>query len=260
MNEMVENLPAAPGPATDETAASIAIDELPLPYLELDACGVVTRANQAMLALYPSGQGKMVGKPAWELMPKDEQETSFAAYRMQMESGEDLPVVRRPIYVDSGEYRTFELHRNYIRDEEGKPAGMRLVGLDVTETLRALEESERMRNWLQSAMESVTEAVILTDSLGFIRSLNPALEELLGWKSHDIIGKVVEKAMPMLSFTPIGTNRLCFTMGLQERTRGIATVLNREGRALRVEISTAPIVDRESGFTNGVVAVLRRLD
>jgi PAS domain S-box-containing protein len=260
MNEMVENLPSLPESAAFEFAPSDGIESLPLPYLELDARGVVTRANRATLALYPPDQGEMVGRPAWELMAIDEKETSSEAYRSLMESGGDPPVVRRTMYVRSGEFRTFELHRNYIRDAEGKPTGMRLVGIDVTDSLRVLEEAQRMRNWLQSAMESVAEAVILTDSLGFIRSLNPALEELLGWKARDMIGKVVEKAMPVLSFIPIGTNRLCFTMGLQERTRGIATVLNREGQALRVEISTAPIVDKENGFTNGVVSVLRRLE
>jgi PAS domain S-box-containing protein len=260
MNETIENLPAAPEAAALELAASDAFDELPLPYLELDTLGVVTRANRATLALYPKDQGEIVGRPAWELMAIDEKESSSETYRLLMESGGDPPVVRRTIYVRSGEFRSFELHRNYIRDAGGKPAGMRLIGIDVTESLRALEEAQRMRNWLQSAMESVAEAVILTDSLGFIRSLNPALEELLGWQARDMIGKVVEKTMPVVSFTPIGTNRLCFTMGLQERTRGIATVLHRDGHALRVEISTAPIIDKESGYTNGVIAVIRRLD
>ena len=49
-------------------------------------------------------------------------------------------------------------------------------------------------------------------------------------------------------------------MALESRTKGIATLLDRERRELRVEISTSPIIDKESGFTTGVVTLLRRVE
>jgi hypothetical protein len=39
--------------------------------------------------------------------------------------------------------------------------------------------------------------------------------------------------------------------------RGVAVLLDRERRELRVEIRSSPMADKERGFTTGVVNVLR---
>jgi PAS domain S-box-containing protein len=237
-----------------------AIDELPLPYVEMDVHGVVTRANRATLALYAAGHGDLVGKLAWEFMPGDEREKTRAEYMALMQSGEEPFKVRRTIFDRSGKFRIYEMHRNLIRDAEGRPCGMRTVGLDVTEARHKLEESRRTGRWLESALESLAEGVALTDALGFIRFVNPALEKLLGWSASELLGKVVEKAIPIVCFQPQCPDQLCFSLALQERSKGDARVLNREGREVRVEITTTPIVDNESGSTSGVAAILRRLE
>ncbi|MGA7342901.1 MAG: PAS domain-containing protein [Terracidiphilus sp.] len=260
MNPWVEEMPAAREVAAPEAEVLDAIDELPVSYMELDERGVVTRANRATMALHPPAQGALVGRLAWELMATDEKDPSFAAYMSLMESGDDPPVVRRSLFDRSGQFRTYEMHRSLIRDREGKPCGMRMVSIDVTDTLRALEEARQTRRWLENAMESVAEAVILTDALGFIRSLNPALEELLGWKAAELMGKVVERVIPIVSFTATSSNRFSYNAALQQRLKGIAKVIDREGRELRLEMSTAPLVDKASGFTSGVVTILRRVD
>ena len=58
-----------------------------------------------------------------------------------------------------------------------------MVCVDVTETARALDEARRAQHWLENAMASLAEAVILTDILGVIQSVNPAAEELSGWSA-----------------------------------------------------------------------------
>ena len=65
------------------------------------------------------------------------------------------PSSPRSIFDRSGSFRTYEFHRSLIRDGDGKPAGMRMVCVDVTETARALEEARRARQWLESALASL---------------------------------------------------------------------------------------------------------
>jgi two-component system sensor kinase FixL len=177
-----------------------------------------------------------------------------------METGENPPVARRSIFTSSGTFRVHELHRNLIRDTQGKPVGMRVVTVDVTEAHKAREGAERARAWLASVLESIAEAVIVTDALGFIRTANPAAEELFGWKAEELAGKTIERALPVLKFVSGNKTHLDFTMALESRTKGIATLLDRERRELRVEISTSTIIDKESGFTTGVVTLLRRVE
>jgi PAS domain S-box-containing protein len=210
--------------------------------------------------LHSSDSGELIGKLAWELMPTEEQEMSCAAFMAAMESGQDPPVARRSIYTSSGNFRMLELHRNLIRDTEGKPVGMRVVTVDVTEAHKAQEESQRARLWLESVLASLTDAIIVTDALGFIRTVNPAAEELVGWKAAELKGKVIEKALPLLSYCSDNKTQVSFTIALDKRATGVATMLGRERCEMRVEIRSSPIVDKDHGITTGVVSVLRKVE
>src|SRR5208282_1155512 len=114
MNQSTANFGAAP-----QCALSREIDELPLPYVEIDAHGFITRANRATLALHHPGQGDLIGKSAWDLMAVDEKDRSSAAFLSHMESGEDPPVIMRSIFDRSGSFRAYEFHRSLMHDAGG---------------------------------------------------------------------------------------------------------------------------------------------
>jgi PAS domain S-box-containing protein len=255
MNEIPVNSAALPDAPVNE-----ALEELPVAYIELNAKGVVMRANRAARALYPHENGEITGKFLWDIMPAAEKEVSRAAFFKIMESGDSPPPIRRTAYTSGGEFRTFELHRSLIRDAGGKPAGVRMVSFDVTVAQLANEEALQARQWLESVMASIPEAVIVTDALGFVRTVNPAAEELLGWKAEELIDKMVEEGLPQLSYASADQRPLNHRIALAGRTKGIATLLDHAHRELRVEIRTSPIVNKESGFTTGVVSMLRRVD
>ena len=44
------------------------IDQLPLPYVEMDARGLITRANRAALALHHPEQGNLIGSSGWNML------------------------------------------------------------------------------------------------------------------------------------------------------------------------------------------------
>jgi PAS domain S-box-containing protein len=243
------SMTANPLPPAPRCATSQEVDELPLPYIEIDARGLVTRANPAALALHHPDHGSLVGKLGWNLIAVDEKDLSSASFLSLMESGEDPPIVARSIFDRSGTFRTYQLHRSMIRNAAGKPVGMRIIGVDVTETAMALEEERRERRWLESAIASLAEAVVLTDILGVVRSINPAAEALFGYSSGELTGKVIEEALPLLSYQAIERN-----------TRGIATIKNRAQSEVKFEMSTSPHVDKVSGAVIGVVSILRRID
>jgi PAS domain S-box-containing protein len=246
--------PPAMGPAVMDL-----FDELPLPYIEMDAHGTITRANRATLALHPVERGELVGKMAWDFMAADEKDPSFAAYCSILETGEEPAVVRRSLYDRSGKFRTYEMHRSLVRDREGNPAGMRMLCVDVTEAKRALEEARRTSLWLESVMKSFYEAVIVTDSVGFIRLVNPAAEALLGCNAAELTGMMIEEGVPMPANPRGDRSAPAFTMWLECPSKGLTTVLDRKRRELQVELGTSPIFDQENGSTTGVVLILRRL-
>jgi two-component system sensor kinase FixL len=256
---MMNEIPGA-APDAKGNAHSDALDELPVAYVEMDAHGAITRANRLTRSLHSSHSGELIGKPAWELMPAEDREMSRMAFTTAMETGEDPPVARRSIFTASGAYRVHELHRNVIRSAQGQPAGMRVVTVDVTEAHKAYEEARRDRLWLESVVASLADAVIVTDALGFIRSANPAAEKLFGWKAGEMTGKLIEEALPVRSQGTGGETMFSFALALSGHCRGAAILLDRERREVQVEIDASPIVDKDNGFTSGVVSVLRRVE
>ena len=247
-------------PIAADSAAMLAIDDLPLPYLEIDIGGVITRANRAALALHHPEQGALIGKTAWDMMAFDEKDCSHAAFRALMQSGGDPPVITRNIFDRSGSFRTYRFHRTLMYNAAGSPAGMRMIAVDVTESTKALEEVHRRHQWLQNAMASVTQAIFLIDTLGVIQSMNSAAEKLSGFNAGELIGKPVEEASPLIDYQPLDGMPFSHLAAIERPCRGVATLFNRKREYLKVEMNTSPIIDQASGSVVGVVAMLRKLD
>ncbi len=253
MKEILASMPVANG-----SGSSDAIEELPVSYVEMDAHGAIIRANHITRALHSCHVGELIGKLAWELMPTEEQDLSAAAFVTAMETGVDPGVSRRSIYSSHETFRVYDLHRNLIRDAHGKPTGMRVVSVDVTEAVTAQQEAEKALQWLEGVFASIPDAVIVTDVLGLIRSANPAAEELFGWKAGELIGQEFEVAFSPL--TVDGQVEIGLPAVLSKNVCGEAMMLDRERRLLRVEIRSSPMLEKEHGCTAGVVSVLRRME
>jgi len=236
------------------------IDSLPLPFAEIDARGTIVRANRAALALHHPEQGNLIGKSGWDLMALDEQLFSHAAFSAQMSSGMEPPVITRNIFDRSGSFRTYQMHRTFIRDAAGKPAGMRIIFVDVTDALKQLDDARLALKWFDNAIASLPDAVILTDPLGFVRTANCAAEELLHCSARQLTGKIIEEAVPIVAYEPIDGPPLDRRTAIERDCKGIATLLTRDRSEVRVEFSTSPILDKDSGSVIGVAAILRRSD
>lgn len=236
-----------------------AFDDLPLPAIEMDPNGMVTRANRATVALHPLERGELVGKIVWDFLAADEKDPSLADYCSTFESGTEPMVVRRSLYDSSGTFRTYDLYRKLMHNETGAPTGMRVIFVDVTEQVKALELAQRAQLWLESILDSATEAVIITDSVGFIREVNPAAQELLGANRGELAGMLIEEGMPVANYCSSEGTGLHFTCSLVSPSKGVATMLDRSQNKFEVELTTSPIFEKETKSTIGVVYILRRL-
>jgi PAS domain S-box-containing protein len=236
------------------------IDHLPLPYMEMDATGIITRANRGALDMRHPGQGDLIGSSGWDMLAIDEKDLSSAAFLALMATGGEPPVIRRSIFDRSGRYRTYEVYRSMIRTPGGRPAGMRMIFMDVTESKLALEEAQLAYQWLDNAMHSATDAVILTDALGVIRSVNPAAERLSGWSATELTGMAIDEVLPVQARPGGGKAALSLQVMLELPCTGKAVVMTRQWKQIKVEISTSPILDKNNGSVSGVTAILHRAE
>jgi len=240
--------------------AKLDIDLLPLPYVEIDVNGIITRVNHAAAALHHPAHGELIGKSGWDLVAIDEKDRSSAAFHALMVSGEEPPVIHRSIFDRSGKFRTYEMYRRLIRNGRKKAAGIRMIAIDVTEAKKDLEEAQRAQQWLESAMRSVAEAVILTDALGLIHSVNPAAEKLCARSAVDLKAMAIDELLPVQPRSGGNGAVLDLKTMLQIPLKGIATLTASARCPVKVEFSTAPIFDKDSGSVSGVAALLRQLE
>lgn len=237
------------------------VDELPVAYMEVNAQGVIVCVNQAARQMHDPALGEMIGKTIWDLIPPQEQEESRLAFESLMRTGDEPPLILRSIYTRQ-EYRVHQIHRRLIFDQEGNPMGVRSVIFDVTEMDIARKAAQQSKDWMESILDSMSEAVLVTDALGFVRYLNPAGEQLIGWSRNEITGMIVEEALPLVSYQsdqPDEVGELNFRMTVDRQWKGSLVVLDHARNQLALEMSTSPLVDRNNHFTTGVIGVMRRV-
>ncbi|MBU4405373.1 MAG: PAS domain S-box protein [Acidobacteria bacterium] len=74
---------------------------------------------------------------------------------------------------------------NTITDKDGKTSGIQGIIRDITEK----KKHEETLNLLQTAINSSSEAVVITDNAGSIVYTNPAFEALTGYSVLEVLGK-----------------------------------------------------------------------
>ena len=250
-----------PAAAAAEAAAQLPIDELPLPYLEIDARGVVTRANHAALAMHPPDQGDLLGQVAFALLAGGDREQSRQSFTEALTSrDEELPAVIRYLYDRSGKFAAYRLHRRVMRDEEGNPIGLRILGVNVSAFTEALDEARRRSLWLESIVHSLRDAMVVTDATGVIAGANPAAERLLGWKETELIGGILEERIHLRCLQSAGVRSLAFADALASLWHDDCTLIDRQGVEIPVQVSSAPLLDQPTGSVAGLVLTLIRAE
>src|SRR6185436_7280626 len=79
-----------------------------------------------------------------------------------------------------------------IRDSSGRIIGVVLVFRDVTDQRRADEAVAEQREWFETTLESIGDAVIATDVQGRVEFMNPIAERLTGWRLSAASGRNCE--------------------------------------------------------------------
>ena len=147
-----------------------------------------------------------------------------------------------------------------IRDDHGRILGVVLVFRDFTEQRRAEEAIAEQREWLETTLESIGDAVIATDVRGRVVFMNPVAENLTGWRIDSARDRPCTEVFNIVHET---TRRLVenpVTRVLQDGVIvGLANhtiLIAADGSERPIDDSGAPIRNRD-GRVVGVVLVFR---
>jgi PAS domain S-box-containing protein len=131
------------------------------------------------------------------------------------------------------------------------------VALHKHQTEERLREQER---WFSTTLRSLMDAVIATGSDNKVRFLNSAAESLTGWTDQEAKGHEIRE---ILDLVRVQVSLPAITWRGDRAHEGARTALeqqsffiNRQGKTVEVDDTTAPIID-EAGAAQGRVMVFR---
>jgi two-component system NtrC family sensor kinase len=89
-----------------------------------------------------------------------------------------------------GEKITVLLTAHVARDENGKVVGYEGINIDISDRKRMERELKEANDFLMNLIESSVDGIIVTDMKGDILIFNKGAENLLGYKSEEVVGKM----------------------------------------------------------------------
>lgn len=139
---------------------------------------------------------------------------------------------------------------------------LRLVSNSYDAALRDAEqrshEAHESRQWFQTTLESIGDAVIACDAHGRVEFANAVAAELTGWTAEEALGKPLEEVFQIVNEetrkaaeNPVEkVRRHKHVIGLANHTM----LISRDGKERLIDDSAAPIFG-ESGEMRGIVLV-----
>lgn len=111
--------------------------------------------------------------------------------------------------------------------------------------------------WLDATLNGITEAVIMTDTAGQIKSMNGVAETLTHWSQPDAQGKHVSQICPLVdekTDQPLENSILRAMMTKQELALEEIILRSRDGRDVTINEASRPVIDQQGVVIGGVMA------
>jgi PAS domain S-box-containing protein len=149
--------------------------------------------------------------------------------------------------------RIFETRYQPVVDDKGQPSEIIGVSTDITDREKATQELQR----LYAAIEQSDDEIIITNTAGIIKYVNPAYERNMGYKRSWCIGKHVKSlSRSQQEGTPYEDLRLALDKG--QSWKGRIADTKKDGTLYYSDAIISPIHDM-TGINSGYVWIKRDL-
>lgn len=217
--------------------------------LAKDLDGTITAWNPAAERLYGYMAGEIIGQSVSVLIPphcSTESEMILA----EVIAGHKVPAHDTQRVTKSGVIVPVSVTVSPIRDASGAVVGASTIARDISARIAA----EAQRVWTESLVEQSPDAIIALDADARITTWNPAAERLFGYTHAEAFGQLGQDVVQ--GDDPDVQIEISASVLTDGRTRRYDAVRrHRDGHALEVEISIAPLQGPEGKPVGAVVTV-----
>ena len=210
---------------------------------------------------HPSALGQTAEQcwwDAWQIVGPNLQRVMVGRETVYYENAL-VPIMR------NGRIQDIRWTYNYspIFSPDGEVLGVLVICQDITREVTAVQSLRESEARALRVLQSIGDAVIVTDAEARITRMNPVAEQLTGWTMEDAQGEPLANVFQIVNETthePVDSpaDRVKNTgraVGLANHT----VLLARSGREIAIDDSGAPIFD-DAGRLNGIVLVFRDIE
>ena len=246
----------------------VLIEDVADGFYEVDLKGNFKFFNNALCRIFGYSRQKIRNSNFQVFMDDTNAAIAYEAFNKIYRTGKGVVDINWEIIRKDGEKRHLEISANLITDDAGKPTGFRGIARDVTDKViaqRALSESEtcalelseqsrRAEQRYRAFLKFLPIPVFVFNLDNTVSYLNPAFEEVFGWRFEELEGKKIPFVPENFKKQTIeGIRRLHKNKVL----RGFETRrLTKDGRRLDIIVDGAIFFD-EKGRPAGQIVTLR---
>ncbi len=229
-----------------------------------DPEGRVTYMNEPAQKMTGWGMDEAIGQPLTDVFHIINEKTRQPVDNpagLVLRTGHVVGLANHTVLVDrNGAERPIADSAAPIRRAGGRTIGIVLVFRDVTDERRAEDAIAEQREWFETTLESIGDAVIATDVNGNVVFMNPIAEHLTGWQLARARGRSCAEVFNIINENSRRPVESPVTRVLAEGTVvGLANhtvLIGADGAERPIDDSGAPIRSRD-GRMVGVVLVFR---
>lgn len=219
----------------------VTVDAIDEPLFLHDGDLKIVRANRAYARRAGMEMHEVIGKPYWQVFPKFD--APPAACRSAHQNGENQ---EEELRLPSGE---IFLNRYFpILDASGGFLYAVHVMLDITERER-LEEQDRVQS---EALRHAYQPVLLVDSGGVVRYVNPAFCDIFGYDRAEIEGQPVSVLASQDTPEAYYPSTIMAQVHEHGHWQGEVTRCAKDGTAIPILLSVGAIRDEQGALTGYV--------
>jgi PAS domain S-box-containing protein len=226
--------------------------------------GLVTYLNEAAETLTGWRAHEATGRPLADIFNIVNEKTRKRVENpadVVLRTGRVVGLANHTVLIDAdGIERPIADSAAPIRDADRHVIGVVLVFRDVTDERRAEEALAEQREWFETTLESIGDAVIATDVQGHVVFMNPIAEHLTGWRLSEARGRSCSEVFNIVNENSRRAVESPVSRVLAEgAVVGLANhtvLIGADGSERPIDDSGAPIRSRD-GKIVGVVLVFR---
>jgi len=246
----------------------VLIEDVADGFYEVDLKGNFKFFNDALCRIFGYSRPKIRNSNFQTFMDDANAAIAYEAFNKIYRTGKGVVDIGWEIIRKDGEKRHLEISANLITDNGGKPIGFRGIARDVTDkviaqlalsesetcALELSEQSRRAEQRYRAFLKFLPIPVFVFNLDNTVSYLNPAFEEVFGWRLEEVEGKKIPFVPEKYKEQTIeGIRRLhkdTVIRGFETRR------LTKDGRRLDILVDGAIFYD-EKGRPAGQVVTLR---